>query len=304
MMKNTKKKFIHFFSSQGMSLLEVLIAVAILGFMSVAIVSNTRSSFNIKDRVTKTNKDRLRIYTAFNIIENDFSQIYSPLFFSKKFDMEKLAVQIKDRSDPLYILKEKLTASINEQFRGNALFYVPSEDGLPVPRFKQPDKSTFEFFTNSHRRVIENSHESTYAWVVYTLEDHTEEDVEYWKENFGEEISDKLKSNLVRYFIPLNPFSNEDIDFDKVKGQVIMENVKELEFSFWDSDKEKFLKLDSTLEGKGWIQSMKVKVVYLNMDGVEEEIEKIFRHLWPLYNPIENKVESGSVSNNTTGLPQ
>lgn len=283
------------YNSNGFTLIEVLIALVLLSFITIMVISNTNENFEIKDRVVSEDKDRLKIFTALSMMENDISQIFSPLYFSQKFDMNSLSITITDRSDPLYQVKESLQRTINERYRNNALFYIPSEKGIPVPRFKQPDKFTFEFFTNSNRRVIENSKVSNFSWVVYTLEDPSAKDREFYAEQTGKD-PDKIGSQIVRYQVTNDPFSNEDIDFSKHRPQVIMEKVDEMIFSFWNAKKEKFTPLSELDDGQGWLEAIKVSIKYKNLNDQDEKIEKIFRTLWPLYNPID----SGQNQNNQT----
>ncbi len=286
---------------KGFSLLEVLISIVLLSFITLAVVTNTDENFEIKEKVVKEDKDRLRVYTALSMMEWDISQIYSPLYFSQKFEMEKLTIEVKDRNDPIYLLRENLQRNIDEQYRNNPLFYVPNDKGVPIPRFKQPDKFTFEFFTNSHRRVLENSKESNYAWVVYTLEDPSSDDVKYAEENYGSDYGD-LGNNLVRYHIPVNPFNDRDINFDDFKNQVVMEKVDELEFKFWNSKTEKFTSLKEVSDAQGWVQAIKVIIKFRNIYNQPEKIERIFRPIWPLYNPLDDTVNAPT--NGTAGLGQ
>lgn len=279
----------------GFTLIEVMISIILLSFMTLAVINNTSESFELKDRTVNEDSDRLRVYTALSIMEYDFTHIYSPLYFSKKFDMEQLAVEIKDRKDPLYELREEIKFNIDETYRDNSLFYMPNEDGIPIPRFKQPEKSTFEFFTNSNRRIIENSKESVYSWIIYTLEAPSEDDVQYLKDKLKDPNLDP-GSVLVRYHISKNPFSDEDLDFEEEKSQVIMELVDEVEFTFWDSDTQKFSELKQIVDGQGWITAIKVLIKYRNIYNQPQKLERIFRPIWPLYNPLEDEFDKKSKS--------
>jgi hypothetical protein len=274
-------------SNSGFTIIEVMISVILLSFITIAVITNTNENFEITDRIVKEDKDMLKVYSALALMNWDFSQIYSPLYFSEKFNMDKLAISVQNREDPLYALRENLQRSINQKYRNNPLFYIPSADGTPIPRFKQPDKFTFEFFTTSNRRVIENSKVSNFSWVVYTLEAPTNEDIEYRKEN-GEESKQSFGSNLVRYQFSSNPFIDTDIDFKELSPQILMENVEKMEFTFWNTRKEKFTALKDIVDGQGWIQAIKVQIEYKDIYERPEKIEKIFRPLWPLYNPLND----------------
>lgn len=271
-------------NKKAFSLLEVLISLTLLSLITISIIRGTRNSHEIKEKVTSEDRDKLNIYMALNMIEWDFSQVYSPLYFSDKFDVQTLSIKVEDREDPIFALNEKLQRILNEKYYNNPLFFAPSKDWIPIPRFKD-NKESIEFFTTSHRRVIENSKESVFNWIVYALEDPTDQDIKFHEEKHAQsEDPPEQLSNFVRYSVAKNPYTDDDIDFDKIRPQVIMENVKSLEFSFWNDKKAKFTDLRSIGDGKGRIDAMKIKVVYSNLYGQEEEIERIFRPLWPLYN--------------------
>ncbi len=269
-------------SKKGFSLLEVLISLVILSLITVSIINGTKDSHNIKEKVTSEDKDKLKVYSALNMMEWDFSQIYSPLYFSEQFDMKSLSIKTQNTQDPLFQLNEKLQRIVNQKYYNNPLFFAPNKEWIPIPRFKD-DKTSFEFFTSSHRRALENSKESTYAWVVYTLEDPTDKDQEYHREIYGEDAPE-LASNLVKYSVFKDPFRTEDIDFDKIRPQVIMENVTSLEFTFWNDQKGKFTPMKEIGDGKGRVDAIKVMIEYKNLYGNEESIERIFRPVWPQYN--------------------
>jgi prepilin-type N-terminal cleavage/methylation domain-containing protein len=69
-------------NDRGFTLIEVLIAILLLSFITIGVVTITENAMNTKDRTTQLNEDNLQIETAMSRFEWDFSQIYSPLYFS------------------------------------------------------------------------------------------------------------------------------------------------------------------------------------------------------------------------------
>lgn len=272
-------------NQSGLSLIEVMIGLIILAFISIATYEATRNSFESVDKITKEDKDRLKIITALNLLEWDFSQIYSPLYFSKKFDLQKLKQTLTESgqtdSDSIAY---NLEQAINYRYRNNKRFYLPSQDGSPIPRFISPEKDRFEFFTTSNRRLVTNSPTSVFAWVVYTLETPTNESVERMREISGNENIEPGK-NWVRYVISTDPFSPEDSDItsstNRLKGQVLLDKVDQLEFTFWDPNKRQFVNLDQIPDGQGKIDAIKVKIIYRNLYNNPQTLQKIYRNFWP-----------------------
>src|SRR5690606_15709908 len=74
-----------FHSEQGLTLLEIMIAIVLLAFVMFGVVAITENSQNTKDRTVQTDRDNLQIETAMARLEWDFSQIWSPLYYSQKF---------------------------------------------------------------------------------------------------------------------------------------------------------------------------------------------------------------------------
>ncbi|MBL7666177.1 MAG: prepilin-type N-terminal cleavage/methylation domain-containing protein [Bacteriovoracaceae bacterium] len=263
--------------AQGFTLLEVLIAITLLSFVMITVVSVTTDSTNLKDRIIGEDRENLQIETAMARLEWDFSQIYSPLYFSRRYQKPFVA-QGQDSS-----ATDAASAAINARFNGNERFAFPNQDGLPVPKFEAPDKSTFIFFTTSNRRKRVNAKESNFAWVKYTLEAPTGE---------SEDGTESKGDDLVRYFMTTDPFNGEAIDFTKIKAHVLLNNVKKLEFLYWDPARKQFSDSLSVIkDGQHLIRGLQVKITWIDANDVEREEIKILRPLFPFFVPEDlNKI--------------
>jgi len=276
-------------NEKGFTLLEILIAIVILSFMTFGVVQITDDAVNTKERTMQINEDNLQIETALARMDWDFSQAFSPLYFSAPMNFATTMQNPADVENPEISPQENYINIYREQLRSrfqvSQHFSSVSSDGILIPRYYAPDKSTFEFMTSSNRRKMQNTLQSHFAWVRYALED-APADPEVEK---NERIPSGVK-NLVRYI------SNSDVwddnrldieDIEKVKRAVLLENVENLEFQFWDLEKRKWeTNLRSIKNGENLIRGVKMDITWYDESGNKRELIKVFRTHWPLVTPI------------------
>jgi prepilin-type N-terminal cleavage/methylation domain-containing protein len=302
------------FNQRGFTLLEILIAITLLAFITLGVVTITENANITKERTTEVNKNNLQIETAMSRFEWDFSQIYSPLYFSQVMDMNSLlqpgavAPANNDSGDPLLPSDVPAPGTIDPQrqahlqeyfqqlvrrFERNEHFMAVSQEGLPIPRFFAPERSTFEFFTSSNRRKVENVRQSHFAWVRYTLADSKR------RENFEENpnIPGSLKS-LVRYFSADDPYGDRRLETDdttRVKASVLLENVESLDFQFWDFNRRRWeTSLRSIPQGENLIRGVKMTVAWYDSMGHKRTTSRIFRNHWPMFVPVNPRQQPGA----------
>jgi prepilin-type N-terminal cleavage/methylation domain-containing protein len=292
----------------GFTLLEILIAITLLAFISLGVVNITENAVQTKERTTQINENNLQIETAMSRFEWDFSQIYSPLYFSTVMNMNQLQngqnIPASSNSGPQGLNNSETPNNNNKQpsqtnpmlqqyyeqlinrFERNEHFSSVSSEGYPIPRFYSPDKDVFEFFTSSNRRKIENQKQSHFAWVRYALtsQEQTEEEEENLK------LPKSLKS-LVRYFAPDDPYGDKRIDIEdeqRVKGVVLLRNVEKIEFNFWDPVRRKWqTSLRSIQDGENIVRGIKFIITWYDSYGAKKTTSRIFRPLWPQVNPSD-----------------
>jgi len=298
----------------GFTLLEILIAITLLAFISLGVVNITDNAVQTKERTSQTNENNLQIETAMARFEWDFSQIYSPLYFSNVMNMNPLqngqnisgtstggSQEINNsggtpnnnqttQSNPVL---QQYYEQLISRFERNEHFSAVSSEGYPIPRFYSPEKNVLEFFTASSRRKIENQKQSHFAWVRYTLADQEQTEEEEQNPN----LPKSLKS-LVRYFTADDPYSDKRIDPDdeeKVKGAVLLRNVEKIEFQFWNPLKRKWeTSLRSVQNGENIIRGVKFFITWYDSFGTKRTTARIFRPLWPPVNPSD--INSGQVN--------
>lgn len=300
------------FNNRGFTLLEILIAITLLAFISIGVISVTQNAFDTKDRTSEANKNNLQIETAMARFEWDFSQLYSPLFFSTRYrPMNNQNAGNNNRNsdngqDPnannsgiVDPAQQEYAQLLNNRYERNEHFIHVSQEGIPIPRFYSPEKNVFEFFTSSNRRKVENSKQSHFAWVRYALIT-PESDPEI--ENT---LIPKGLKNFVRYYTADDPYNEKRInpDDDKIKAVALLENVESLEFQFWDYARKKWeTNLGVIQNGESLIRGIKILITWYDSAGFKRSTERIFRNHWPIFTPDEVNTLNQNRSTNTGGI--
>ncbi len=299
-----------FLGEQGFTLLEILIAIVLLAFITLGIVDITENAAQTKERTTEANANNLQIETAMSRFEWDFSQIYSPLYFSTAMNFQNNPNGNLDEQNPggdmsgqqgggipMTPALQQYYEQITMRFERNEHFSSVSREGAPIPRFYAPEKDIFEFFTSSNRRKLENQKQSHFAWVRYSLAPQEPD------ENDKADIPKSLKS-FVRYFTADNPYSDKRInieDVERIKGAVLLRNVESLEFHYWDYQKRKWeTSLRSIPGGQNLIQGVKIIITWYDSTGHKRTASRIFRHLWPMVSPKDQVTPTNQPGTTTT----
>lgn len=284
-------------NSKGFTLVEVLIGISILSLIMLAIVNFSSEIIDVANRVPREDRENLQIETAMARLEWDFSQIYSPLYFSHMLEPEKMSE-----------LEGEAYNRIIGQYQSNSRFNALSFDGLPIPTYKNAEKSSLTFFTNSNRRRFSGDKESQFAWVKYELiRDDDESESE-------EELEEKRKLNaqnkIVRSVISSNIYSPQELDWTQVKQQTLLRSVIKLLFEFYNSETNKWTdNLELIKNGYQKITAIRVTLDYIDGSNTENQTVRIFRPLFPEFTPEDmykflnekSKPAEGDGSNTASG---
>lgn len=267
----------HIQNQKGFTLLEVLIALTLLAMMMVFVYQMISSSTETKDRIMEDDRDLMALEFALYRIELDISQIYSPLFHSGLKAIDSSLYEEENQT------LDKQDQPIEGAYQATPKFPAMTARGHLVPAVENEDKSTFIFFTASNRRKVQDSKQSRYAWIKYSLDsdEKTEED------KIKEELTGAVRGEyrIVRQIVTENIYSPEH-QWEKVREQVLLRSVKSLEFTYWSEENEKFVSSLRELNNKAnSLRMVKLNMVYINNSGNEVEIERIFRVSWPYFDP-------------------
>lgn len=292
----------------GFTLIEILIAITLLAVITLSVVSITENSTQTMERTTEINANNLQIETAMSRFEWDFSQIYSPLYFSTPlktpgmnnfsngeaptettaeddiFSSPQGGNQASASANAFNPEVERYYQDLTFRFERNEHFSWLSQEGLPIPRLISTEKNHFEFFTSSNRRKFENQKQSHFSWVRYALSDQTQTE----SEESNSSIPKGLKS-FVRYFSADDPYEEKKLnieDIDRVKGAVLLRNVESLEFQFWDYRRKKWeTSLRSIEGGENLIRGVRIIISWYDSTGFKRTATRSFRPLWPMVAP-------------------
>lgn len=309
-------------NNRGFTLLEILIAITLLSFITLGVIEITDNAIGKKDRTTEFNKNNLAIESALARFEWDFSQIYSPLYYSTVMNMQSTTqnpsavadTNSDGRDDNTGLpINNPQTTPVNpalqvyyeqvvERMQQNEHFKALSKEGLPIPRFFAPEKNVFEFLTASNRRKVENVKQSSFAWVRYGLTDMTTEQQKE-NENGKVEIPKSLK-NFVRWFDANDPWGTKRINIEEQKAAILLENVESLEFSYWDFQRKKWeTNLKTIQNGESAIYGVKIFITWYDSQAVKRSAERIFRSHWPTFLPQDNAAPLPGQTTPTAGTP-
>lgn len=275
-LKKRMQRLIPTLASKGFTLIEVLVSITILSLMAFGIISFSRYSADTSDRTIRDDKDAMQIETAMARLEWDVSQLYSPFYFDIALRPEQMTPE-----------EGEIYNELIDTYQSNQRFSQISYNGIPVPIYENPEKSELIIFTLSNRRKVINSKQSRFAWIRYSLASGEEqEDVAVGENGAGIDNDIGPKNILIRQLYNTNVFAPEDVPWNRVKTQVLMRGVDTINFEFWNPQTAKWTEnLDTVEQGIHLIHALKVKVNYVDVDGVELFTERIFRPLFPEFRP-------------------
>ena len=252
----------------GFTLVEVMISITILMFISFATYKMVDTNVDTKERVVKEDRQTIQSLVAIGRLDSDISQIYNPLYSS--------GIMVPTSTDGNDVYADSASSA-------NGAFDGKTASGALIPQFKSEDKSTIIFLTLANRRKIADTKESRFAWIKYSVRP-MEPDPDNPDDNTAG------LTELVRQTINTDIF-NPTQDWSKQKSQVVMEKIKSLEFSFWDERSKKYTtSIQELNENKNLIRSLKVSIVWIDDDKNEQKIEKSFRVLFPFFNTKQDEI--------------
>lgn len=269
-------------SHSGFTLIEVLIAIVILSFITLAAYKMVDDGTDIKDKITTEDRDLMQTQTALMRLDTDFAEFYSPLFSFSKVTMTQ------NGNDPYQDNSSTFTK----------LFEGVTRVGMPIPQVQSDDKSSLIFLATVNRRRTAESHESNFVWIKYSARSATTDE---GRKRGGME--------LIRQVISKDPFGSR-LNWNDAHPQVVLEFVKNLEFSYYDERGKKFVNSLSELnENKSALRSIIAKIDWVDMNQHDVHFEKNYRILFPYFNTKQDDLKLGTGSDAwdggtpMTGLP-
>lgn len=216
----------------GFTILEVLIAIAILVFITFGISQTVTQAFKVREIVMNEGNFYNEIRLSMSILQRDVALIYSPVLSAPTKATARgpggsgtqRGAAPDPNSDP-----EAALALDREALGRTTAYWLPPVDkgGLRPSRFVGTE-TKMSFVSLSGIRVYKNSAESEFLNVSYELK--TEEKPEFQE---GTQV-------LVKTASP-NAFDDEDASKDKFKRNYpLLHGIKKLSFRYYRKDKDRW----------------------------------------------------------------
>ena len=157
-------------SRSGFTLIEVMISMTLLAFISLAIYQATTSSFTLREKLMGTGDFQNGIRLSIGILDRDFAVLYSPtLMIPEPTASASPSTSEETGEGGASRVSEDLTSG---ELGRSTKFWGAAADltGLRPSRF-QGDGTSMSFISASHLRIYRETPETELAAVSYTLED-------------------------------------------------------------------------------------------------------------------------------------
>jgi len=198
-------------NKNGFTLIEVLIAIALLGMISVTIYKTVTSSFRLRTSLAAEGEFNNSVRLAMSIIERDISRVFTPIGL------------VPNQEQPNSKSQEAISqADLDREME----FWTPAvhPSGIRMSRFKG-DESSISFVSSSHIKIYRDVPEAELIQVSYELEDDDREEAP----ERSKVLVRKINSNV---FVDPN-----DKDWGK-KTYPLLTGVKELKLKYFDPRKD------------------------------------------------------------------
>ncbi|MBL7715331.1 MAG: prepilin-type N-terminal cleavage/methylation domain-containing protein [Bdellovibrionales bacterium] len=248
--------------NRGFTLIEVLISIAILVFISLFLYQVTTSTFNLRESLIEEGDFFSGIRLAMNVVDRDVSQIYTPILMIPN---DPAASGLLSGA----VLTQNQMAAIQGSGKGTTAtkFYleVVNSVGIRPTRFQGNDKS-MSFVSLSNVRIYKESKESEFARISYDIIDDKSPDA-------------IPGTRILRKSVNVSAFDDEEGSLnakDKLwKFYSLLPGIKEINFKYYRHDKKQwFSTWDSDSQETKYLLpdmiEMKIKATAgdrLNFDG-------------------------------------
>lgn len=206
-----------YLNKKGFTLLEVLIAICVLAFISVGILQAVQQTYGLRIALSTEGDFYNSIRLSMNILQRDLTSVFSPLNLVPNPTPSPSAGSAAQPPPPGTAPPDPMLA---QEFE----YWGPAIDktGIRPSRFVGTENK-LTFVTNSHLRVYKDSQESEFAKVAYDL---ATDDV------------DKSAQMLVKTESP-DAFS---LDTDRKDSNqrvfALLHGIKKFKYRFYRKDKD------------------------------------------------------------------
>jgi prepilin-type N-terminal cleavage/methylation domain-containing protein len=212
---------------RGFTLLEVLIAIVLLIFISLAIFQATTGAYRLRDNLMHDGDFQNGLRLAVSVIERDIGMAFTPLSMKPSPAPSASATASASASSSSSSSDAYLT---DPDLQRSTEFWSGAVDntGLRPSRFQGSEKK-LSFVSASHLRVYKDAPESDFLKVTYTLDpDSSSEAVE--------------GTSILKRTIDTRAFDLEEKrDPKTIKTYSLLRGVSEFKWRFYSKAKQQWL---------------------------------------------------------------
>ncbi len=194
-------------STAGFTLLEVLIAMVILVFISVATYQTIIETYKLRESLSTEGNFYNGIRLSTTILQRDISLIYSPLI--------SMPAQKNNTNGP------PQTTSPTDDAGQSSTFWSPAVSDIGVrPSHFIGTENKLSFIALSHIRIYKDSPESEFAKITYEIKNDPQ--------NSGTVMLVKTESP--------NAFTGDDVQDTFSRSYEILHGIKKLTYTYYKRD--------------------------------------------------------------------
>lgn len=267
---HSKKK-----NQSGFSLLEVLVGLFLITFISLGMVSTIDTVSSGLETLSKEDPPYFQVESFFQRMQQDLNSLYTPLYFTVEEQKNAQSSSESQQESNVYDKSET--------------FPKVADNSEPIPVILNPEKNTLIFLVNNHRRVLKNSKQSNFAWIRYSVKAN---------DNISEDEGAKDYPNMITRSVISENIFNPQFDWSNIKEVPILPNIKSMTISYWKKDegsigiKGKFVdNIELLNEEKYMPRLFKITVVWKNPESEEREFNRTFRVNWPRFDTMKDYKE-------------
>ena len=247
--------------ASGFTLIEVLVAIAILSFISLGVFQILDDTINTQDSVTKEDKEFIYVQTGLRRLETDFEKIYSPLFF----DFPKISSK-KEQEEFSYRPEMQSPYNNHDNFDG------VTNSGIPIPAIFFEKNKEIIFFTRTNKRKYKNSKVTSFNWVRYRVESSNDR-----------EGLDRLTRQTIN-----SDIYNNELPWSKTPVYTVIDGIKKFEILLWDPQKKDWS--DSVPDQGKYLGSLlKTKLLWIDKKEGQHTVQKVFRIYFPEFDTVKDQ---------------
>jgi prepilin-type N-terminal cleavage/methylation domain-containing protein len=217
-------------ATAGFTLIEVIIVLVILTFISLGIYQMTTETFKLRDELSAEGDFYNGIRMAMDVLQRDVASMFSPILSRPDPNPSGSPTPQNPNTLPPPVDPQTTEMLLNSDQGKTSAFWLAATDksGLRLSRFVgTPDKITF--VSASHVRVYKDSPESDFAKITYELVSD--------EENKGNKDMSDPKALLRTE--NTDAFDDDDRKAERYAHHyLLLHGIRKLRFRFWRKDKD------------------------------------------------------------------